>query len=945
MTHRHYIILVLFLFFSAQWMAGQVSFVSSDVYVDDVEMNSGAPMGIADVNGDGLDDIIVLDEALDLYVIYQTEGHKNMAPQMIERVSNQRNWCLGVTDVDQLGGQDIFVGGSQRLMIYRTGPTLDQYTGTQVVTPSFLTQGMSFADMDDDGDIDLFVCDDDAENFIAYNDGNGNFVEVNNVMDFSTDPPSDGSGNYGSVFSDYDRDGDLDLYISKCRLGTQPGDPERTNQFFEKTDTGFVRNYDFPEILSNDQSWVSDFVDVDNDGDFDLFVANHGAPMNLFIRQEDGSYVDEAVSRGVAFEAGVIQLVSGDFDNDGDVDMFVPGSDHIMFLNDGNGYFIDAGFPEADDQIESASCGDLNNDGRLDIYAGYARIYNSPTDIADKIFWNNTAAGNFIKFSLRGNTPNRFALGAKAEIFRNGKSQLREIRAGESYGINKTNIVHFGLGNELLIDSVVIYWPSGAEEKYVDLDANTIYQVREGIGVYNLSDQSIQTNAQVLCAEDSITLTGPPATIFRWSNGATEQSIVVKSPGVYTLEIFSSDQWITLPSYQVVLESTEPPHVTLLDGSMEKCMAEAVTLTAGEPNEYVVTWNSGSMDATIQTSTSGAYYFTEERVCGTYNSDTLLIENIEVVAPLVQNDTVALNNPATLTSNSTETVWKADTTQEVIQTGPSFTIGSLVADSIVFAAVPEVIERGEMHVGIEEPGQNDGYHNVQLSTSVFFETYENIKLNSLTVYARQAGLRSIIIEDVATEVEIYRESFDITVGQNTLLLNVDLERDKSYEIKTDPDENIMNLGFPSPDFIRSAGMVNYPIVSDYMAITESGFGTGQYYYFYDWVVKPEDKICYSYWQPAFAIVDDNSSTSSVVSTSIQVAVYPNPANDQFTVLLDDRYSWESIEVVNSNGATLFTHLVTGNEMKIINQNFQPGMLFLKVNRKDGFSIYKKILVY
>jgi len=925
-------------------LEAQVEFSSTTMLIDGEEVNSGAPMACSDVNGDGLDDLVLLDQAEVLYVIYQTEGVESMAPMLIERVSYSRNWCMQVADLDQNGRQDIFVGGSDGLMVYKAQSDLFDYSPSRIVVSDFLTQGSSFADLDRDGDLDLFVCDDNKENFIALNDGDGNFSQVSNFMDFSTNPPSDGSGNYGSVFSDYDRDGDLDLYISKCRLGAEPGDPERTNQFFENTDTGFVRNNNFPNILSNAQSWVADWVDVDNDGDWDLFVANHDVPMELFIQQDDGTFVDEAVLRGVDFEAGVIQLVSGDYDNDGDIDMFVPGNDHIMFLNDGNGFFTDAGFPEGNEQVESATSVDINNDGKLDLYTGFAQLYNMPTTIPDKIYTNTSPDKNYIKFSLRGNQPNRFAIGATIEIFHEGNHQLREIRAGESYGINKSNILHFGLNDLTTIDSAVIYWPSGAVEKYEFLNANITYQITEGVGPAPVLASQIYANKNFICPQDTILLAGPLlAEGYRWNNGAEDRFIAITSPGIYTLEIMRDSQWVTLPSYQITAEPTDRPQVEV-DGPLLKCMTEPVSLTSSSAFAYPVTWNDGlSNEDELEVSMTGSYYFTEQRVCGDYLSDTITIENIDISAPEIMNDTVLLSQPANIQSSDGNTVWTRDTSDvDIIFIGESLVIDQLTSDSLFFGALADTTQVATESVGLLAPGVNDNYHNTQLNGGVLFTTYENIVIEDFTVYVRTPGVRQIYITDIDSGIEYYRNDFDMVLNENLLELNIQLPANKNYVVATDEQVNIDNLGFESPDFRRGVNRVEYPIVGSYMEITGSTFNTGQYYYFYDWNVRGEDKICYSYWQPGLAVVDRGSSSQDVEALSDRITVYPNPAHELCRVELGENHPFTSWELIDVNGQ-LIELGEAGNNHVIELDLHARGLYFIKLENKNGSVVVKKII--
>ncbi len=945
MKNRYSLFLAIILFFvPLSFTHAQVLFEGTEFLINEQELHSGVGMGFSDLNGDALDDLILIDRAKDLYVIYQTNGHAFRDAHFLGKVTTNRKWSVQTADINNDGIQDIFTAGSGDLTFLKSEGAMAEYEISELNAPAFLPQSSNFADMDDDGDLDLFVCNDDAENYIALNDGLGNFSRVNNFMDFSTDPPSDGSGNYGTTWCDYDRDGDLDLYISKCRLGTSPGDPERTNQFFENTENGFERIYDLPILLSNDQSWVADFVDVDNDGDWDILLANHNAPMNLFIQKNDSTFVDEAELRGIAFEAGVIQLISGDYDNDGDIDFFIPGSDHIMYLNDGNGYFEDAGFPESTRQIESASCGDINSDGLLDIYAGYANIYNDPSNVPDQLFINKSNRGKYIKFSLRGDSMNLYAIGATVEIFHGNNHQMREIRSGESYGINKTNIQHFGLDTISEIDSVKIFWPSGAVEIYQNLTANKLYQISKNIGIQEIRMDAISSDKSVLCPQDSLTLTGPVADQYLWSDSSTESSLTVHEAGVYTLLIRLDDHWLTLPSFQVMMESTDPPLVTY-DGDLLKCATERLALST-QDSRYAVRWSNGSSDQSISITDSGKYFYRQQRFCNSYFSDTVSVRNINVERPRIENDTVVKFETATIHSTQEMTAWTVDTIlQNILFTGNEFIIDSLERDSMLFAATVNFTPTDPESIGPVQPDTSfDGYHSTGLSGGMLFETFENCTLQSVLVYCRLAGPRTILIIDLATNMEVYRTTFDLVEGFNTIDLQAQLLTDKSYEITTDANANEDNLGFRSPDFMRSRNAVDFPFTGEALEITESVFGTGQFYYFYNWNVQKEDKVCYSPWMAVYAIVARNVAISPKELLSSEIQVFPNPARNEFYLELDNPEVWISANLYSFNGELIESFDLDKQPVYSVKNNYK-GLCLIKINHRDGRFVMKKIMVY
>ncbi|MBK9073398.1 MAG: VCBS repeat-containing protein [Flavobacteriales bacterium] len=193
---------------------------------------SGGCVGIADMDGDGLDDLILLHQSKTLSIDYQNaDGSFTSYPYGTVSASSQ--WGMAVGDVDNDGHKDFVSGGNG------DGVHFVEIGGRGVYTPvtnlnngSMFMQGMNMMDINNDGSLDIFGCHDNAANRIWLNDGNG-ALTYNNYINFATSPSSDMSGNYGSTWTDFDDDGDIDLYITKCRQGVNSSsDPRRWNRLF-----------------------------------------------------------------------------------------------------------------------------------------------------------------------------------------------------------------------------------------------------------------------------------------------------------------------------------------------------------------------------------------------------------------------------------------------------------------------------------------------------------------------------------------------------------------------------------------------------------------------------------------------------------------------------------------------------------------------------------------
>ncbi len=450
-------------------------FTNASDLLNNPSLASGVALGIADMNSDGLDDIVRLDDSDILEIEYQQPDGSFTHYYYGDLPGNA--WGLAIGDIDRNGYPDIFVGGAyDGLKILRANDSGDGFDLTVMNSPSVFTQCVNFADIDANGTLDLFVCHDDGLSAPLNNDGNGVFTYDTGLINPVSTVPSDNSGNYGTVWTDYDSDGDLDLYIAKCRLFVNnPMDGRRLNLLFENDGNG---NYtDVAEAVGlrpGAQSWVMDFGDIDNDGDMDGFLVNHDMLSQLYENQGpgagQGTFVDITTAAGMnadlaAIDLG-IQAHFEDFDNDTFLDLLVTGreGEHRLFINNGDLTFTAETnpFPTDGRGIQSAVIGDLDADGFPDVVAGFATGFNNPsTNNPDRLFLNPGNDNNWLDVRLTGVESNESAVGARVELHGEWGVMIREVRAGEGYGITNSLTRHFGLGTAETIDSVVVRWPSG----------------------------------------------------------------------------------------------------------------------------------------------------------------------------------------------------------------------------------------------------------------------------------------------------------------------------------------------------------------------------------------------------------------------------------------------------------------------------------------------------
>jgi hypothetical protein len=466
-------------------------------------VSSGAAIAIVDMNADGLDDIVRLHEGYGLEIEYQQDDG-SFTHLAWGSVPGSGAWGMAIGDADNNGYPDIFVGGAYdglKLLLANDDGT--DYELTMVESPGgVFVQCVNFADIDTDGALDLFVCHDDGLSAPFAGDGSGGFTyDLGLINPESTvpagNPNDEHSGNYGITWTDYDLDGDLDLYIAKCRQGiNNPDDGRRLNLLFENDG-----NNNFSDVALDRglrppaQSWTADFADIDNDGDFDAYLTTHvSAPLvdhqrsTLFENDGSNNFADITVAAGMAGDIADIDLGIQthfeDFDNDGFVDLIVTNGagDHRLFMNNQDRTFTAATnpFPTDGAGVQTMAVGDLNDDGFPDIVAGFATGFNYPSNRNDRIFFNPGNDNNWINVRLTGVESNATAAGAMVELHGEWGVQRREVRAGESYGITNSFTRHFGIGTAMSIDTLVVNWPSGHVDTIPMPPINQTIHITEG---------------------------------------------------------------------------------------------------------------------------------------------------------------------------------------------------------------------------------------------------------------------------------------------------------------------------------------------------------------------------------------------------------------------------------------------------------------------------------
>jgi len=416
-------------------------------------------------------------------------------------------------DYDADGHVDIYVvnnGGANILYRNNGNGTFTDVTEVSGAGDRGGSHGAAFVDYDNDGDLDIWVAnwiENRDPNVLYRNNGNGTFTNVNQASGISKFRPG---GSHGCTVLDFDRDGLIDLFATSAeeacillrnkgdgtfedyseksgmRVGVRPhfqstidldkdgytdimvansdpddGDKDAPNQFYRNTGLGTFTEVAASVGLVKGDLHGASFGDFNGDGHLDLFApdAARGSKLNFLLNDGHGRFRDATKrSRSWHVPQRTHAMACGDFDNDGDLDAFLPtGAEDLLFANSGDATFREvakaAGLADMPGDPKAVGFLDYDDDGDLDVYVVFS-------DRPNMLFRNDNTEGNWIKVKLVGTRSNRDAVGARIELTCNGKSQVREVCGGRGH-MQDPFEQFFGLGKSNLVELISVTWPSG----------------------------------------------------------------------------------------------------------------------------------------------------------------------------------------------------------------------------------------------------------------------------------------------------------------------------------------------------------------------------------------------------------------------------------------------------------------------------------------------------
>ena len=437
------------------------------------DKNYGIGCACADYDNDGDTDLYVTNYGPD--VLYHNDGDGTFTDVTLDVGIDNPHWASSAAffDSDNDGWLDLYVTNYVEFSIENNPWCGEPVQGERAYCDPDFFEGV--------------------EDMFYHNDGQGNFSDWSGRSGINK---ARGKG-LGVVPGDIDNDGDMDLYIANDKVMNLLFINDGLGHFTEKA---LFTGVGFNENGRAEAGMGVDFGDVNRDGWLDLFVTNFSGETNtLYLNEKNGFLIDATFRTGLGYPS--IHLLGFgtkfvDLDLDGWLDIFVVNGhviDNIklfnrdyqhaqqkqIFINRGNETFLDQTKNIGGDLLEptvgrGAAFGDIDNDGDIDI------AISNNNGKANLLLNEGKPKGHWIGFKLEGKTCNREAIGSKLKITTDSGVQVAWVNPAASYLSSNDLRVLFGLGPDEMVTSLEVQWPGFGKDLFENITCNSYYKIVQG---------------------------------------------------------------------------------------------------------------------------------------------------------------------------------------------------------------------------------------------------------------------------------------------------------------------------------------------------------------------------------------------------------------------------------------------------------------------------------
>lgn len=449
-------------------------FTKNEVSGLHIDINDGWTASWGDYDNDGYDDLFIPGHDVNEgNLLYHNDGDgtftKVTTGDIVTTIGSAVSGTWG--DFDNDGDLDLFVAynanGEDQLFTNNGNGTFGKLTNDPAVQSGLYSHGAAWGDYDNDGYLDLIITDFHLthNNSLIHNNGDGTFERIDDSP-ISLETAS----SLGVNWVDFDGDGDLDVFIANT---------EHQNNLLYRNDAGiFVKITTGPIVNDGGTSVGGTWGDYDNDGDYDLFVTNSSDqhPNFLYDNNGDGTFVKNTSSVLVQDSSNSHGATWCDYDNDGDLDLMVANNlgANFLYSNNGSGNFTKLANSITNEYNHSygTAWSDYDNDGDYDLF-----VANQGSNANDFYTNDKGNCNNYLAIRLSGCHTNTFGIGAKIQmkalIHGSYVWQTREV-SSQNNGLGGQNSLKtiIGFGDATTIDSIVVSWPSGVRQVLVNQPVN-----------------------------------------------------------------------------------------------------------------------------------------------------------------------------------------------------------------------------------------------------------------------------------------------------------------------------------------------------------------------------------------------------------------------------------------------------------------------------------------